>query len=551
MKQRSFFLVLLIVVISMLTVAGSIFAWTLRSGSLSLATASLLREPQAPLLVPKQSPLMFSLLVNPDSLESLTSSRVPVWQRAKVQRDIRQLEINLLKSTGLDYRKEISPWIGQEITLAVTSLDYDHNSVNGVEPGYLLAVETKNPELSKEFLQAAYSKNALKRNSQLKFESYKGVNIITQNLLNSQPDKFLTSSAVLADFVLFANRPKILREAINTLQVDNLSLKRSPLYSRALESVEPSRLGLVYANLPLVSAWLGNVAAPADSKIVQTLTVNLTLDEGGLIAQTALINDNLSDSSEPILSEPVGALEYVPSSSIVSLSGSDLPALWDKIDKELSDNSPLQQILNDALKRLENRLGQITITQDVFPWVKGEFALALIDNSKDESPDWLFAVERKPGVDSGIENLNTIALEQGLSLGSLSVLGHQATVWSEFESDQDSSNLSTLVKGIHATVGNYEIFASSIETLKVAIRASAHSNLALLQSSLPKNNDGYFYLNWEKFLPLLSKKYPITTVAQLPLEPLLEHLKSLVLSSMGRKDGVGRATVYFNLSSTK
>ncbi len=551
MKQRSFFLVLLIVVISMLTVAGSIFAWTLRSGPLSLATASLLREPQAPLLVPKQSPLMFSLLVNPDSLESLTSSRVPVWQRAKVQRDIRQLEINLLKSTGLDYRKEISPWIGQEITLAVTSLDYDHNSVNGVEPGYLLAVETKNPELSKEFLQAAYSKNALKRNSQLKFESYKGVNIITQNLLNSKPDKFLTSSAVLADFVLFANRPKILREAINTLQVDNLSLKRSPLYSRALESVEPSRLGLVYANLPLVSAWLGNVAAPADSKIVQTLTVNLTLDEGGLIAQTALINDNLSDSSEPILSEPVGALEYVPSSSIVSLSGSDLPALWDKIDKELSDNSPLQQILNDALKRLENRLGQITITQDVFPWVKGEFALALIDNSKDESPDWLFAVERKPGVDSGIENLNTIALEQGLSLGSLSVLGHQATVWSEFESDQDSSNLSTLVKGIHATVGNYEIFASSIETLKVAIRASAHSNLALLQSSLPKNNDGYFYLNWEKFLPLLSKKYPITTVAQLPLEPLLEHLKSLVLSSMGRKDGVGRATVYFNLSSTK
>lgn len=551
MKQRSFFLVLLIVVISMLTVAGSIFAWTLRSGPLSLATAGLLREPQAPLLVPKQSPLMFSLLVNPDSLESLTSSRVPIWQRARVQRDIRQLEINLLKSTGLDYRKEIRPWIGQEITLAVTSLDYDHNSVNGVEPGYLLAVETKNPELSKEFLQAAYSKNALKRNSQLKFESYKGVNIITQNLLNSKPDKFLTSSAVLADFVLFANRPKILREAINTLQVNNLSLKKSPLYSRALESVEPSRLGLVYANLPLVSAWLGNVAAPADSKIVQTLTVNLTLDQGGLIAQTALINDNLSDSSEPILSEPVGALEYVPSSSIVSLSGSDLPALWDKIDKELSDNSPLQQILNDALRRLENRLGQITITQDVFPWVKGEFALAVIDNSKSESPDWLFAVERKPEVDSGIENLNKMALEQGLSLGSLSVLGHQATVWSEFESDQDSSNLSTLVKGIHATVENYEIFASSIETLKVAIRASTHSNLALLQSSLPKNNDGYFYLNWEKFLPLLAKKYPITTVAQLPLEPLLEHLKSLMLSSMGRKDGVGRATVYFNLSSTK
>ncbi len=268
MKQRSFFLVLLIVVISLFSLAGGIFAWTVRSGPLSLAKSSLEREPQASLLVPKQSPLMVSLLVNPDSLENLTSARVPLWQRARVQRDIKKLEMNLLKSTGLDYRQEIKPWLGQELTLAITSLDYDHDNVNGTQPGYLLAVETKNSQLAKEFLQSAYSQNALKGNNQLKFESYKGVNIITQNSLKPKTDTFLNSSAVLADFVLFANRPRILREAINTLQVANLSLKSSPLYSRALKTVEPSRLGLVYANLPLVSAWLGNVAAPADSRIL-------------------------------------------------------------------------------------------------------------------------------------------------------------------------------------------------------------------------------------------------------------------------------------------
>ena len=548
MKQRSFFLVLLIVVISLFSLAGGIFAWTVRSGPLSLAKSSLEREPQASLLVPKQSPLMVSLLVNPDSLENLTSARVPLWQRARVQRDIKKLEMNLLKSTGLDYRQEIKPWLGQELTLAITSLDYDHDNVNGTQPGYLLAVETKNSQLAKEFLQSAYSQNALKGNNQLKFESYKGVNIITQNSLKPKTDTFLNSSAVLADFVLFANRPRILREAINTLQVANLSLKSSPLYSRALKTVEPSRLGLVYANLPLVSAWLGNVAAPVDSSIVQTLTVNLTLDEEGLVAQTALINDNISDSSAPILSGPVGAFKYMPSDSIVALAGSDLPELWDKIDKELADNSPLQQLLNDALKRLENNLGQIVITEDIFPWVKGEFALALIDTTT--SPEWLFAVERRPAVIVGIENLNKIATDQGLGFGSVSVLGNQATVWSQLENQQDSSNLNTLVKGIHATVGNYEIFASSVEALKIAIKSSTRTNIGLLQDILPQSNDGYFYLNWEKFAPLVAQKYPITKVAQLPLDPVLEHLKSLILTSLGRKDGVSQASVYFNLSSS-
>jgi len=46
----------------------------------------------------------------------------------------------LLANTGLDYRRDIQPWLG-EITLAVTTIDIDRDAQNG-QPGYLMALAT-------------------------------------------------------------------------------------------------------------------------------------------------------------------------------------------------------------------------------------------------------------------------------------------------------------------------------------------------------------------------------------------------------------------------
>ncbi len=554
MKQRSFFLVLLIGVVSLLSLAGGVLAWTLQSSPLALAFGGSPREPLASLFVPKQSPVMISLLVNPDSLENLTQWKVSPLKRSQTQKDIRQLETNLLTWTGLDYRKEIKPWLGEEITLAVTSLDYDGNKNNGTQPGYLLAVQTKNPELAKEFLQAAYSKSALSGDSKLIFEQYKGAELIT--LTSPQPNTVLSSSAVLGDFVLFANQPKTLREGINTLQVANLSIKSSPTYSKAIETIDEPRLGLIYGNLPLISAWLGNVPSPENADILQTVTVSLSLQEGGIVAQTSLSGDNQSDSEAPVLTEPVGALDYIPSESIISLAGVNLPQLWTKVQTELTENSPLQQLVNDAVSRLESNLG-LSVTQEVFPWVKGEFSLALTNDPNGGIPQWLFVVERQPveSVMEGISHLDEIASQQGLSVGSLPILGNNATIWSQLETEisKNVASLKTLVKGAHITISNYEVFATSVETLSNAIKSprsnkSDISPLDLAVSALPQNNDGYVYLNWPQLAPILKQQYPLIRVAELSIQPLLDHLNSLIFTSLGRKNGLRQATIYFNLS---
>jgi len=84
---------------------------------------------------------MVSLLVNPDRLESFrqvgsrtTAASTPGTKPAKT---------NLLANTGLDYQRDIQPWLGDEITLAVTTIDIDRDEQNGRQPGYLMALATK------------------------------------------------------------------------------------------------------------------------------------------------------------------------------------------------------------------------------------------------------------------------------------------------------------------------------------------------------------------------------------------------------------------------
>jgi len=556
-KQRSFFLILLIFVLSFLSIGGGIFAWTLNSSSLNLLNENFKKEPLAPLFIPQQSPAILSLLVNPDSLENLAKWRISPWKRSLVQQDINQLETNLLKSTGLDYREQIQPWLGEELTLAITSLDYDHNPNNGAQPGYLLAVQTKDVQLAKEFLQAAYSEKVLKTNSELKFQQYKGVNLITQQSLVPKPNLIFNSSAVLADFVLFTNHPKILQEAINTLQVPDLSLNSSPSYKKALHLSSKSRLGLFYGNLPLLSAWLGNDYRVNNPEIFQAMTINLSLNTNGIVAQVELIDNKLSKDEKSLSQESIGLLKYTPSDSIFSLIAIDLPQLWNKVQTELSVKSPLQELIQDAIARLENNL-DIAVSREVFPWIKGEFSLSLVQDPLHKKPQWLFIAERKPPEEAlaGIKNLDYIASEKGLGISHLNILGKQATVWTQLTEDVDSlTNLKTIARGLHLNLNDkYEIFASSVEVLKnTLIHASKIVRPTFQEATIDKSkaNGGYFYLNWEKFGPILKQKYPIASVLEIPLEPFLSHLKSLTLTSQKSEQGINQVNISFNLMADR
>jgi Protein of unknown function (DUF3352) len=283
MKFRSFFWTLLIGAITLFLVVVASLGWIVTQSSINLLKGGVNTFPQAAIFIPKQSPAMVSLLTNPEKLDALRQVSLPLQRRQSDRQEWQQWETDLLQTTGFDYQRDLKPWLGDELTLAITSLDSERNPNNGAQPGYLLAAATKNTQLAQKTLG-----NFLAEKTNLNLESYKGVNIVSQSASKSK-DPSIWASAVVGDFVLFANQPQILKQAINQAQAVNLNLEQADSYQTALSYIKRPHVGVAYINIPGTLAWLDKSATVTKPKTEQILSLSLAINSSGLTAETALI----------------------------------------------------------------------------------------------------------------------------------------------------------------------------------------------------------------------------------------------------------------------
>jgi len=603
MKLRSLFLFLSVVVLVLLLLSAGGFYWLVARSPMRLLNGEQNTTPGAALFVPKQAPVMASLLLNPDRLEAFQLVATPPAKRRQAREELDQVKQSLLAKTGLNYKRDLQPWLGQEITLAVTTLDLDHDAANGEQPGYLAAIATQDPQRSREFLELFWQKRAL-AGSDLVFEQYNGVKIIaaqrpapdldrvvttrskTPNYrLQLQPPKApiapapipsLASAAVGDRFILFANHPKVLREAINNVQAPDLSLEQSKGFTQAIETLTQPHLGLTFINLPRLTQLLGRDAtaklAPqeADSTttavdeltMLQTFVAGFTLNQHGLLAETALLSSD-GVTTLPALSQPVGALQYVPGNSSLSASGKDLDRLWTQLTNGLAPYKTASQLIQQPLRDLQTRW-QLDLLTDIFSWVNGEYALAMVppDSLAADGtlqPDWIFAAQR-PQAEAdrhAIAHLDELAKQQGLTVGPLTIGDRTVSAWTRLTATAQVAsqplNLQAEVRGVHASIGDYELFTTSVAAMDSALKAadSALSKREAFQhatTSLLQPNNGYLYLDWNASQPILEQQFPVLKVIELAAKPLFNHLRSLTLSSYGSQSGVQRGGALMQLA---
>lgn len=559
MKRRSLFY-FLVAGVFVLLLTGISGCQLLGRGSspFTLLQGGNQTTPAAAMFVPKQAPAMVSLLVNPDALGGR----------------LNQLKTNLLASTGLDYRQDLQPWLGNEITLAITSSDIDRNPDNGRQPGYLMALSTTNTK-SREFLQALFAKRAI-AGEELGTEQYKGVKLIYEPPKPESNAKELKgfSGAVVGDrFVLFANHPKVLREAINNVQAPDLGLSNSSQYQQALMQLPTHRIGVTFLNLAALSSLLGN---QPEIEIFQNQMIGLEPTSQGLAAQTTLLataadQEKIAPPAAD-LSQPVKALQYIPSAASLAISGSelnrlgntDLHQLWTQVSSGIlgSDSEIVSRLVSQPLASLQTRWG-IDLSQDIFSWVQGEYALALLPTSEQASPDWVFVAEKSDAATSGVSHLNELAREQGLSISSLNLGEQKISAWTQLttvpttssDSDAASITLKAKVQGVHATVGNYEILTTSVEAMNAVLKAPQKQSLLsspefqVSIKPIPQPNKGYFYLDWKASQGILERQLPILKLIEVVGEPFFSRLRSLTMSSYGEARGLLKGGIFFHLGA--
>ena len=267
--------VFLISVVSLIAIASQ--------SSLTLLRGGVKTFPQATAFVPRQSAAMISLLANPEKLYGIRQVNLPLKKRYSERQEWLQWTRGLFNRIGFDYQADLKPWLGDEITLAITDLDFDRNLDNGIQPGYLLATETKNTQLSQELITNFYAQQ-----KNIATEQYKGAKIISQSGSETTMEPDVWANVVVGKFVLFANHPQILKQAINQAQAINLNLEQSDYYQDAIALIKQPHIGLAYLNVPKTSAWLDKLGVVAQRRDDQKLSVSISISQRNLAVQTSL-----------------------------------------------------------------------------------------------------------------------------------------------------------------------------------------------------------------------------------------------------------------------
>ncbi|HLP89407.1 MAG TPA: DUF3352 domain-containing protein [Nostocaceae cyanobacterium] len=541
-RQNSLFGLIVAGAIALLLVVFVGAYWLLPKKAAKLITPA--SQPHTGVLVSKLSPAMVTLLINPEELRGLTTKQ-----------QFNQIKNTFLDKGKINYPVDIKPWLGQEVTLAVTSIDIDHDSENGLQPGYLMILTTKQPAESREFLDLLFSQRAI-AGADLAVERYKGV-----KLFSDKQDTAL-AGAVLDNYVLLANHPQILRETINNLQAPNLNLSSTGEYQQAIQQLNKDAVGFAFFNLPLLTKWQG---LESSTLIYNSQITSLIFKPQGFLTETTfLTNTQVTPPSIP-LSQPVGALKYIPENAGLVISGanlsnlgnSNLAQLWQQATTTIY-GSPAEALARwgKPLLDFQQKWG-LNLSEDVLKWVVGEYAIALFPNETQQNPDWLLIVEKTPEVTAGINRLNEIAATHHLNVSTLNLNQHLISAWTELTATTQNTAepiVTAKVQGAHTTVGNYEIFASDLETMNKIFTSNIkplteNANFQASITTIPQPNQGYIYLDWQQSHTWLEQQQPILQFLEFLAKPLFNDLRSLTISSYGNESGTLKGGIFWQLDN--
>ncbi len=577
----------LLAVVLTLLLAGIGGFWYLTINSpLSLLAGGDRPIAAATAFVPVRSPFTFSLLTRPERLIAFQQAIAPPNQRRQTHREISQIKQSLLENTGLDYDRDLQPWVGSEITFALTAQDLDFDSANGQQPGYLLALEIApgRQQQARDFLQTLWQQQSLTTGNPPRSQQVSGVRILYDPSNSQQifggavpsrlrsdsklPALTATSALVGNQFVIFANDVRVLRRSIRATQTaTNLAQNRA--YRQAVAQLPDRRIGLAYFN----AAELGKIGSDQPSRVGSSLhqgvdraaftAVSLGVARTGLVAHAQLSDRLLGQlPAAASHSHPETALKYLPADSAIALTSRDLSQLAPTLRAAglPEDLLPDFLFLGQPVATENGGVGQdggasaspptplsSFLSPELWNWATADYSLGQVKAS--QSPDWILAVARDA---EGIAHLDRAIADQGYSAVPVGIGENEAIAWTRFRVSPQrrlaTNSLETEILGLHVQQGNYEIFASSPAAMDSALAAPQNPLLKAERfteaiAPLPAANQGYLYIDWPAIAPTAKRTLPILNLVDIAARPFVSHIQTLAAA---REDKTASIFIQFS-----
>ncbi len=416
MQQRLILRGILGAVILLILMLGSVIFWLWTQSPLTVLRA----EPEIPEIVgllPRSTAAMVVLDTPVDQLQDLIQTAAPPPRR----RNTRRLQNRLLSPQGpgifgkvftvgdLDFRREIQPWLGEELIWAMVPLEDEEETETEAEMGSLLVLSSQDFDRSLLFLNLIWQRQEL-AGKPLQISTYKGVQIVSVPVSEDPALGQLCGAAFTKDFVIFADQPQVLQQAIDTWQKPELSLRATPVYRNTLTHVRDPRIGwgLIQLQDPL---------EPVDDKdqvYLQTFGFSLRPSLRGLISETQALWNLPNPQRIPTPQKRDPLITQLPHNTVAFVSGQGLDQLW----QTLKRLEPIGGIdLAKTLRVLELST-ELNWPQDLFSWMDQEFALALLPSSP-EIPDWFMVARVEDKDRAAQQRLDDQVADLGLQILSV------------------------------------------------------------------------------------------------------------------------------------
>ncbi|MCW5317675.1 DUF3352 domain-containing protein [Nostoc sp. KVJ3] len=534
-KKKKPSLVLTLSAAGLLIGAGTLAYWLLSQRQIS--SGDLLVGAN---IIPGDALFAVSLTTDPQQWQKLRQFGTKETQ-VELDKNLVELRDRFLTNNGYDFQKDIAPWVGNDVTIAIlapaiVSKAAPKPVTTNEDPAsdqqsMVMVLPVKNQEIAKSIFAQP---KTLKQGKWID-RIYQGIAI-----KQSEGQAGENFSAALLDgrFLVITDSPKATERAIDAYK-NQTSLATTGGFADnfpKIANVQP--FGQFYVNVPTaakIAAASPNRPLPAQVLAQlqnnQGLAGTMTLEAEGIRFQgVSWLNPN----SQRVLAveNKAGQMQSrLPAETLMMLSGGNLQRLWG--DYVLtSQGNPLSPIAPEQLRGGIKSLTTLDLDKDLLSWMKGEFSLSVIPSSpKAGSPDnfrsgLVFMVQGsdRNSAEASIKQLDDVMRNQyQFQVQSAKVAGQPVVNWVS-----PYGTLTATHGWLDGDVAFLVVGAPITDKIVPKPNNTLASTLPFQQTvpNEPNPTNGQFFLDVERTV----KNFPIPTVIS-NQQTLLDATRSIGMTS--------------------
>ncbi len=366
--------------------------------------------PLAAKFFPRHSAFTIHWLIDPNKLPKYVEEIAPANHKKLALNEAKQIRNGAFALAGLDFDKELSDWVGPEISLAIFTPTSEKGAL-----GWVMALSSKKKNGAAIFLEHFWQVRGL-AGSKLQTNSYRGIGLISEKRnTDAKNSQALATALINDDLLLIASERSFLQEALDVSQLTDDNQLEDQELEILIKQLDKGN-ALITASPSILHSWLGFPERLLRRKDINGLVATLQTNSSGISLDGALLfNTSLKEFVEP-------EIENLPmlkshSKSIEGLATLNSP--YKLLEK--TNESPLSQWIGPVINKqldinqssglktiLSSSKGPLLWIQDKHGWVLG---------TNEDSPR--------------LEDINKVYLEKNFTKSDLISNKKELQIWSK------------------------------------------------------------------------------------------------------------------------